>query len=64
MRARTGCTPDWVELSFCVCHSYPEGEKAGILADVHKHRPYEKPSERGKRKMDAARRKTRRTHPA
>ena len=35
-------------------------EKAGILADLRKHRHYEKPSERRKRKMNAARRKNRR----
>src|SRR5436309_1163987 len=34
-------------------------EKAGILADLRKHRHYEKPSERKKRKMNAARRKNR-----
>jgi small subunit ribosomal protein S21 len=32
-------------------------EKAGILSDVRKHRHYEKPSERRKRKLNAARRK-------
>lgn len=35
-------------------------EKAGILADLRKHRHYEKPSERRKRKESAARRKGRR----
>lgn len=35
-------------------------EKAGILSDLRKHRHDEKPSERRKRKMNAARRKTRR----
>ena len=35
-------------------------EKAGILSDLRKHRHYEKPSERRKRKMSAARRETRR----
>ncbi len=35
-------------------------EKAGILSDLRKHRHYEKPSERRKRKMNAARRKGRR----
>jgi small subunit ribosomal protein S21 len=35
-------------------------EKAGILADLRKHRHYEKPSERRKWKMNAARRKGRR----
>ena len=36
-------------------------EKAGILSDLRKHRHYEKPSERRKRKMNAARRKNRRS---
>ena len=35
-------------------------EKAGILADLRKHRHYEKPSERRKRKLAAAQRKNRR----
>jgi small subunit ribosomal protein S21 len=35
-------------------------ERAGILSDLRKHRHYEKPSERRKRKMNAARRKQRR----
>lgn len=35
-------------------------EKAGILSDLRKHRHYEKPSERRKRKLSAARRKHRR----
>ncbi len=35
-------------------------EKAGILSDLRKHRHYERPSERKKRKMNAARRKNRR----
>jgi small subunit ribosomal protein S21 len=38
-------------------------EKAGILSDLRKHRHYEKPSERKKRKMNAARRKGRRPRP-
>lgn len=38
-------------------------EKAGILSDLRKHRHYEKPSERRKRKMNAAMRKNRRTRP-
>lgn len=38
-------------------------EKAGILSDLRKHRHYEKPSERRKRKENAARRKGRRTVP-
>jgi small subunit ribosomal protein S21 len=36
-------------------------EKAGILADLRKHRHYEKPSEKRKRKLNAAQRKNRRT---
>lgn len=36
-------------------------EKAGILSDLRRHRHYEKPSERRKRKIQAARRKGRRT---
>jgi small subunit ribosomal protein S21 len=36
-------------------------EKAGILSDLRKHRHYEKPSERRKRKMNAAIRKNRHT---
>jgi small subunit ribosomal protein S21 len=35
-------------------------EKAGILSDLRKYRHYEKPSEKRKRKMMAAVRKTRR----
>jgi small subunit ribosomal protein S21 len=37
-------------------------EKAGILSDLRKHRHYEKPSERRKRKMHAAVRKSRRPY--
>jgi small subunit ribosomal protein S21 len=36
-------------------------EKAGILSDIRRHRHYEKPSERRKRKLEASRRKGRRT---
>jgi small subunit ribosomal protein S21 len=36
-------------------------ERAGILSDLRRHRHYEKPSERRKRKLNAARRKRR--HP-
>jgi small subunit ribosomal protein S21 len=36
-------------------------EKAGILSDLRKHRHYEKPSERRKRKANAATRKNRKT---
>ena len=39
-------------------------EKAGILSDLRKHRHYEKPSERRKRKLQAARRKIRRPRTA
>jgi len=35
-------------------------ERAGILADIKKHQHFEKPSERRKRKLAAARRKNRR----
>jgi len=35
-------------------------EKAGILSDLRKHRHYEKPSEKKKRKQNSAQRKTRR----
>ena len=35
-------------------------EKAGILSDLRKHRHFEKPSEKRKRKLNAAVRKTRR----
>ncbi|MFQ6104322.1 MAG: 30S ribosomal protein S21 [Candidatus Glassbacteria bacterium] len=36
-------------------------ERAGILSDLRKHRHFEKPSERRKRKLSAARRKQRRS---
>jgi small subunit ribosomal protein S21 len=39
-------------------------EKDGILSDLRKHRHYEKPSERRKRKMNQASRKNRRTRSA
>ena len=35
-------------------------ERSGILADVRKHQHFEKPSEKRKRKLAAARRKSRR----
>lgn len=35
-------------------------ERSGILADIKKHQHFEKPSERKKRKMAAAKRKVRR----
>ncbi len=34
-------------------------EKMGILSDIKKHQHFEKPSERKKRKMNAAKRKMR-----
>ena len=37
-------------------------EKAGILSDFRKHRHYEKPSERRKRKLNASGRKRRSPH--
>ncbi len=36
-------------------------EKAGILSDIKKHQHFEKPSDRRKRKMNAARQKSRRS---
>ncbi len=36
-------------------------EKAGLMSDIKKHQQYEKPSERKKRKLNAARRKMRKT---
>jgi small subunit ribosomal protein S21 len=35
-------------------------EKSGLLAEIRKHQHFEKPSERRKRKLNAARRKQRR----
>jgi small subunit ribosomal protein S21 len=35
-------------------------ERSGILADIKKHQHFEKPSERRKRKRNAAKRKSRR----
>ena len=35
-------------------------EKAGLMSDIRKHQHFEKPSERKKRKLNAARRKQRR----
>jgi small subunit ribosomal protein S21 len=34
-------------------------EKAGLMSDIKKHQHFEKPSERKKRKLNAARRKQR-----
>ncbi len=42
-------------------HFKKKCEKAGILSDLRKHRHYEKPSERRKRKLTAAHRKQRQT---
>jgi small subunit ribosomal protein S21 len=36
-------------------------EKAGILSDIKKHQHFEKPSDRRKRKQNAARQKSRRS---
>lgn len=36
-------------------------EKAGILSDLRKHQHFEKPSERRKRKLSAAKRKLRKS---
>lgn len=36
-------------------------EKAGILSNVRKHRHYEKPSERRKRRLEQARRRRKRS---
>ncbi|HEX4599920.1 MAG TPA: 30S ribosomal protein S21 [Gemmatimonadales bacterium] len=44
-------------------HFTKKWEKPGILSDRRQHRPYEKASERRKRKLTAARRKTRRPWP-
>jgi small subunit ribosomal protein S21 len=38
-------------------------EKAGIMSDLRKHRHYEKPSERRKRRASIASRKTPRNRP-
>lgn len=38
-------------------------ERAGILSDLRKHRHYEKPSERRKRKQSVAQRNARRGYP-
>lgn len=35
-------------------------EKAGLMSDIKKHQHFEKPSEKKKRKLNAARRKQRR----
>ncbi len=38
-------------------------EKAGVLSELRKHRHFEKPSEKRKRKQSAAQQKTRRPGP-
>ena len=38
-------------------------EKAGILSDLRKHRHFEKPSEKRKRKLNSAKRKMRKDSP-
>ena len=38
-------------------------EKAGILSDLRKHRHFEKPSEKRKRKLNSAKRKMRKDAP-
>ena len=38
-------------------------EKAGILSDIKKHKHFEKPSDRRKRKQNAAKQKSRRNKP-
>jgi small subunit ribosomal protein S21 len=37
-------------------------EKSGLMSDIKKHQHFEKPSERKKRKLNAAKRKQRKTH--
>jgi len=37
-------------------------EKAGLMSEIKKHQHFEKPSERRKRKINAARRKMRKMH--
>jgi small subunit ribosomal protein S21 len=37
-------------------------EKAGLMSDIKKHQHYEKPSEKKKRKLNAAKRKMRKLH--
>ena len=37
-------------------------EKAGLMSDIKKHQHFEKPSERKKRKLNAAKRKLRKLH--
>jgi len=37
-------------------------EKAGLMSEIKKHQHFEKPSERRKRKINAARRKVRKMH--
>ena len=51
---------DGENLDRALRHFKKKCEKAGILSDLRKHRHYEKPSERRKRKMLEAIRKNRR----
>jgi len=37
-------------------------EKSGLMSDIKKHQHFEKPSERKKRKLNAAKRKQRKMH--
>lgn len=37
-------------------------EKSGLMSDIKKHQHFEKPSERKKRKLNAAKRKQRKLH--
>lgn len=37
-------------------------EKSGLMSDIKKHQHFEKPSERKKRKLNAAKRKQRKIH--
>ncbi len=37
-------------------------EKAGLMSEIKKHQHFEKPSERRKRKLNAAKRKMRKLH--
>ena len=37
-------------------------EKSGLMSDIKKHQHYEKPSEKKKRKVNAAKRKQRKLH--
>ena len=43
-----------------LCRFTKAYEKGGLLSEIRRHQHFEKPSERRKRKFDAARRKQRR----